>query len=162
MTKYVSTDYTGCDYITPGKRYEVTRYFPTICGFEIVCDNGTEIMVGGSGCTHTKGGNWTVHDATSDTPKEWCQMTREEKGELLLAHHEGKAIEFLSASGSWKLAEDPSWLEPFPYRIKPQPVTETVTLMWCNEKGDGGKLGTINLIDGKPDLDSITMERIND
>jgi hypothetical protein len=52
-----------------------------------------------------------------DTPKLWRDMTPEEKGALLLAHHEGKVIEILDY-GEW-LEANPDWAPYDAYRIRP-------------------------------------------
>jgi hypothetical protein len=65
-----------------------------------------------------------------DTPKLWGDMTPEEKGALLLAHHEGKAIEVISpnrASKEWAFC-DPQWWDDYAYRVRPEPKRETVAL----------------------------------
>jgi hypothetical protein len=74
----------------------------------------------------------------SDTPKLWRDMTPEEKGALLLAQHEGKAIECLDPSNEsdvWDALE-PSWFEDLAYRVKPEPKNETATYI-CNGRTDG-------------------------
>lgn len=97
------------------------------------------------------------------TPKLWRDMTPEEKGALLLAHHEGKVIEYWKrGTGGW--AKKPIvWSEHESYRIKPEPKVETVTThgTWCN-KGKMPKTQyvyeiTFNLIDGKPDWNTAKV-----
>lgn len=103
-------------------------------------------------------------------PKKWGEMTPEEKGALLLAHHEGKEIQFLSSYRGWEEAE-PRWSAWLPYRVKPEPKRETVTLLtahyfgWVAEppqyRGDSDTHRiTFDLIDGEPDCTSIRMEKI--
>jgi hypothetical protein len=108
-----------------------------------------------------------------DTPKLWKDMTDEEKGALLLAHHDGKEIEFW-AYCEW-IGINPFWLDDFAYRVKPEePKRETVTFKVCvlpkegismhMEPTDGtpysanryiyGEL-TVELVDGKPDWDTL-------
>lgn len=60
MAKYVSTDYTGCEYITAGKMYEVIDEWGK--GFNIIVDCGTEIFTLQHGSTHIDGNSWTVHE----------------------------------------------------------------------------------------------------
>lgn len=101
-----------------------------------------------------------------ETPKLWRDMTPEEKGALLLAHHEGKVIYILIGSlecGEWKVIPHPSWRDNYAYRIKPEPKVETVTThgTWCN-KGKMPKTQyvyeiTFNLIDGKPDWNTAKV-----
>ena len=97
-------------------------------------------------------------EARADTPKLWRDMTPEEKGALLLAHHEGKVIEYCFCGDSdWQPIASPSFTPTHAYRVKPEPVVETVALCW--KKGLAmGQIGTIDLVDGKPDCNSIKME----
>lgn len=110
-----------------------------------------------------------------DEPRLWIDLTDAEKGAFLLAHHEGKEIEFLS-NDSWYTACDfnPKKYPLLRYRIKPKPKRETVTITsWgtCNQWMRNGDLSsvhdshgkyciTFDMIDGKPDHDSIKMETI--
>lgn len=102
--------------------------------------------------------------SASDAPKTWGEMTDAEKGALLLAHREGKAIEFYSPTfRKWMDPVDagPSWFDVQPYRIKPEPVRETVTKYY--QAGDSvfdTHRITFTTTDGKPDLDSIKMEEV--
>jgi hypothetical protein len=65
--------------------------------------------------------------------KLWKDMTPEEKGALLLAHHEGKVIEW-SYFLPWETDNStahggvPRWGGDCAYRVRPEPVVETVTL----------------------------------
>lgn len=94
----------------------------------------------------------------NDQMKLWKDMTPEEKGALLLAHHEGKLIESLF-KGVW-CTTAPSWLDDFSYRAKPEPKREVATLYVSGKDTDFylKEIGTIDLIDGEPDLESIRME----
>jgi hypothetical protein len=53
-------------------------------------------------------------------PKPFGELTTAEKGELLLAHHEGKRIEILCGELWTKAA--PTWAEWKIYRIAPEPL----------------------------------------
>lgn len=104
-------------------------------------------------------------------PKTWGEMTPEEKGALLLAHHEGKPIENTATrNGSW-IVSTPYWASEFAYRVKPhEPKVEKVTgHYWRFEEMNlfsGANVYmsshriTFNLIDGVPDCTSIKMEPI--
>lgn len=107
----------------------------------------------------------------ADTSKLGRDMTPEEKGALLLAEHEGKAIEAIDRT-------DPSdaWLECFnvgafddlAYRVKPELKRETVTLHGCGFYWEQSEQPcpsdthriTFDTIDGEPDLTSIKMEKL--
>jgi hypothetical protein len=111
-----------------------------------------------------------------DKPKIWRDMTPEEKGALLLAEHEGKAIEeFGTAYPDAWYETDPYWDNGCAYRIKPEPKRKTVTAKLCidaygtslNMRPDyGDNYGdhafyftlTFDTIDGKPDPSSIKIE----
>jgi hypothetical protein len=99
-----------------------------------------------------------------DTPKLWRDMTPEEKGALLLAHHEGKVIEYTSVpviEEGWGIATHPSWVQKYAYRIRPEPKRETVGL-WIDCRDSVGKtrIGYIDMIDGKPDPGSVKLDEI--
>jgi hypothetical protein len=101
-----------------------------------------------------------------EPPKLWRDMTREEKGALLLAEYEGRDIQ-QKAGVSWVLKiKSHKFLEEWAYRVKPEPKRQTVKL-YFGELKQGALLHkvrtdthriTFNLIDGKPDPKSIKME----
>jgi len=108
-------------------------------------------------------------DMTDDV-RPWKDLTDEEKGALLLAHHEGKVIENKTSVCDWGSCL-PMWLDHEAYRVKPYPVRETVEMQWSYEKG--GKEGfahpvnygathriTFKTVDGNPDCNSIKMEEL--
>ena len=113
-------------------------------------------------------------------PKLWKDMTPEEKGALLLARHEGKVIEWNglhTATGKWV-----GWTDcgdgylwdgtfsgnGFAYRVKPEPVVVTVVMTGGvfsgfargDEEPDDTHRITFDLVDGKPDCNSVKMEEI--
>ena len=115
----------------------------------------------------------------TDTPTRWRDMTSEEKGALLLAHHEGKVIELFGLAYPDMWHEDyPCWEDDCAYRIKPEPTRETMTAKLCidahctsfhmrpdycrGEYGDDNFYFTLafDIIDGKPDPASIKIEEI--
>jgi hypothetical protein len=66
-------------------------------------------------------GDWELVCDPSDLT--WGDMTPEQQGALLLAHHQGKTIEVKSLSlGCWFSLHEPVWGPEAPYRIKPEPV----------------------------------------
>ena len=112
---------------------------------------------GQSNCPYTPDiiAEWTDERASAPQPKLWRDMTPEEKGALLLAHHGGRTIErWVDESLGWKIVP-PMWMLEHAYRVSPEPKRETVVLY----AGDT-TIGKIDLIDGKPDPDSIRMELI--
>lgn len=111
---------------------------------------------------------------TQDIPKTWGEMTPEEKGALLLAHHEGKEIDFYQ-SGNWvTIGFGFNWFQEYAYRVKPEPKRETVRLLGygtfanvlredCLTEVDRRTAKyaiTFDTIDGKPDCASIRMEAL--
>ena len=113
------------------------------------------------------------------TPPTWCEMTGAEKGALLLAELDGECLEQkgrVIVNGEslfrWAPKQEGCWLDKFAYRIKPEPLVETVTLYGSYNDGqwvfspfnDGihSVVQTFTTTNGEPDLDSIKMERIND
>jgi hypothetical protein len=105
---------------------------------------------------------------TQDTPKLWRDMTPEEKGALLLAHHEGKVIENSMYGEHWGAAT-PSWCNNIYYRVRPEPKRKTLTLYgqegfcWAfthKPENHDTHCITFDTIDGVPDCSSVKMERI--
>jgi len=140
---------------TVGKQYTMTD-----CGLECNFTQPQQSSIS----------TFRIISRAADTPKIWRDMTPEEKGALLLAHHEGKVIEFWNGV-SWRIVYCgiPSWFEDDAYRIRPKPNRETVTVHWGKEWGftlghgpssrDTHRI-TFDLIDGKPDCDSVKMEEM--
>ena len=108
-----------------------------------------------------------------DEPKLWKDMTPEEKGALLLAYHEGKTIEGFW-DGCWQECDQVhkfAFAINVPYRVKPEPVVETVTMYtgtpishwgWTADSCSTDRTHriTFDLIDGKPDCNSVKMESL--
>ena len=60
--KYVTMDYTKCEYLTAGKKYE---YYPdSLGGGTMIDDNGDSIFICLSGSSHIGGNPWTLLDDT--------------------------------------------------------------------------------------------------
>lgn len=103
--------------------------------------------------------------------KLWQNMTPEEKGALLLAHYEGKIIEFNDGYG-WAPVSKPSWRNTLTYRVKPEPVVEVQrlfgwfnghfnsTCFYANRYSDATHKITFNVVDGEPDVTSVKMEKL--
>ena len=108
----------------------------------------------------SKDPSWRIVSRAPGTPKLWRYMTPEEKGSLLLAHHEGEVIECWGDDGcGWIVLPPDEWGPEHAYRVRPEPKRETVTL-WVHCQGKDIPIGKIDLIDGKPDPDSIRMDRL--
>lgn len=115
-----------------------------------------------------------ISRASDDTPKLWRDMTDEEKGALLLAHHEGKVIEYGYSAGHYCQVkpDDGKWVDEYAYRVKPEPVREVVGL-YGTLNGDTWVFGnnaqfefdthriTFDTIDGNPDCSTIRMEELD-
>jgi hypothetical protein len=66
-------------------------------------------------------GDWELVCDPSDLT--WGDMTPEQQGALLLAHHQGKPIEVKShVLGNWIPLHEPLWISDAAYRTKPEPV----------------------------------------
>lgn len=121
---------------------------------------------------------WGYYLSSSDTSKldlisewlaTWSEISDREKGELLLAHHNGKEIEMYHF-GDW-VTVDPQWASSRAYRIKKEPVVEQVTLYGEFEGVDVVIMGkekmcydthmiTYNVIDGNIDCSSVVMKEL--
>jgi hypothetical protein len=133
----------------------------------------TDLLFGGSSYLSGRDA-WRIisraprDDTADDKPVLWGDMTPEEKGALLLAHHEKKEIECLSTKdeAGWIHTPYPAWQADLFYRIKPEPKVKVVTqdfavdgaLIWASI--DPTHRITFTTIDGKPDVNSIKMEEL--
>lgn len=97
--------------------------------------------------------NFRIISRATPEPKLWRDMADAEKGALLLAHHEGKVIEYFIDDCGWMKCHDPDWNNNSAHRIRPEPNLVTVPL-----RVDFKKVGTIDLVDGKPNLASIKLD----
>jgi hypothetical protein len=114
---------------------------------------------------------WKLISEESNIPKSWKDMSREEKGALLLAHLEGVEIEQFCNS-KLSISEYPNWYEDEIYRIKPEPKVVTVNLNGYNINTIGWIFRedtsfanptykiTFNIIDNEVDCESIKMIKI--
>lgn len=106
-------------------------------------------------------------------PKLWRDMTPEEKGALMLAHHEGKKIECCAPNFKWFPIEAPAWVSHLRYRVKPEPKREVVEVHGSIDFDSDGLPHffqfpeqnqthriAFDLVDGEPDCDSIRMEKL--
>lgn len=105
--------------------------------------------------------------ATATQHKMWRDMSAEEKGALLLAHHEGKTIEFWDED-AWIAAEQPLFTQYDKYRVKPEPRVEIVCMYYntgdsimttYKGKKDSFKV-SFKVVDGEPDCSSVVLEKI--
>ncbi len=98
--------------------------------------------------------------------KIWSDMTPEEKGALLLARYEGKAIQ---SNHTHEYNPDdwndciPEWCQEAAYRVKPEPKVEMVKTHGCwSPKGQKPKTQYVyeiefNIVDGHPDWGSAKV-----
>lgn len=98
-----------------------------------------------------------------DFPKLWKDLTPEEKGQLLLANHEGKPIEYsLFGDDYLEPIENPSFSDTHAYRVKPLRKIETLKFFYnygfgaeVIHNGDTWEPNykiTFETINGEPDL----------
>ena len=102
--------------------------------------------------------------------KTWGEMTDAEKGALLLAHHEGKVIEWYGDYKDWDTCNLPVWEPNLHYRVKESVVKSTKVMYMYYEAGyvpfvstsmsDPTHKITFDTIDGEPDCSSIKMEKV--
>ena len=123
--------------------------------------NGNFLAYNNDGTACLDDSEW---DIVAEVPTLWCDMTPEQKGALLLAHHEGKVIETFYA-GKWKVCQ-PEWVDECAYRVAPR--RKTVTLYGAGYEWTQADLPceddthriTFDLLDGEPDCTSIKMEKL--
>lgn len=65
--------------------------------------------------------------------KTFGEMSKAEKGELLLAHHEGRVVQaFGKIPNKWIDCDEPSWFAHCAYRIRPEPnITAAKSVTWA-------------------------------
>ena len=103
----------------------------------------------------------------TDEPRPWKDLTPEEKGALLLAHHEGGQLQrYCKFRDEWVDSSLEAG-EQHTYRINPEPKRETVTLYGDTFYDFSDVEGcypeyriTFDLVDGVPDCTSIKMEEV--
>jgi len=113
---------------------------------------------------------WRIVSRASDTPKLLRDMTDAEIGALVRANNEGKVIEGLWIDEeTWTVLSEAHFHNMnMAYRVRPEPKRETVMLhgsvtdeLWGRaQTGYDTYRITFDLIDGKPDCDSIKMEEL--
>lgn len=91
----------------------------------------------------------TLNDVTNTTPdkprtkpRTWGEMTPEEKGVLLLAEHEGKAIEVWGASSQCWVACNPGWYAEAAYRVRPECEIASINIFCAPGFGVEACVGT--------------------
>ena len=141
-------------------------------------DGGTDYFLErpNEGCFTAKNGHkWSIVSRAQPEYKMWKDMTDEEKGVLLLAHHEGKVIQWsyylpwFTEHDSSDKGYEPVWSGEIYYRVKAEPVIKTIETRTGNPEGgswaswsdddDTHKI-TYDIVDGQPDINSIKMEKI--
>lgn len=114
-------------------------------------------------------GNALCRVIHTNAPKLWKDMTPEEKGALLLAHHEGKVIEWYDpVEDIWLIEGYHDWDPELSFRVRPEPKVETVTVegwvefgKWWTGKRVPGVMHkiTLTITDGEVD-ETAKVERI--
>ena len=106
----------------------------------------------------------------AEQTKTFGNLSTEEKGVLLLAHHEGKEIECLQRyQNAWLVIADPKFNDSSAYRIAaPKPFVESLKMKSPLHFKGGRSLNkkeyniTVQFTDGVPDVETIQMEKIHD
>lgn len=85
-------------------------------------------------CDH----KFRIISSATETTKLWRDMTPEEKGALLLAHRDGKVIEWVSGGKVRRSNEGytPFWGDIYAYRVKPERAKSDWSA-WFTSKADG-------------------------
>ena len=115
-------------------------------------------------------GTWELVSRKEPEYPTWGEMTPEEQGALLLAHHNGSTIQMLWWSGIWFTRDEPNWSPNVSYRqcmpIEPVVVThefygaaDTSFLGDFTAGCDTHKI-TFNTSDGEPDCESVLMTKL--
>lgn len=107
--------------------------------------------------------DWSVHN--NELP--WNQLSDQQKGALLLQHHQDGVIWFnqVGRQGDWKKTDVPSWLWSLVYRAKLEPVVTTEVVYYDPTHGFSNNEDypykiVITRHDGEPDVNSIKMEKL--
>ena len=128
---------------------EYNRENPFTIDYDLGAFNNTERYGYNDTC------EYRLISRASHTPRTWAELTDEEQGKLLLAHHRGEVIEFwVNHSDYWTVINEPAWHDWAPYRVQPQPKPIT-TDVFCEVNGVKTVVGTINIIGDSVDLDSL-------
>jgi len=104
-------------------------------------------------------GRFSIVSRPTDTPKLWKDMTPEEKGALLLAMHEKRAVEVFD-DDKWVKKSFMVFVDDLAYRVKPNPKVKTVEMDGSDIRFAAffkGHRITFDTINGKPDCSSIKM-----
>ncbi len=75
--------------------------------------------------------------------KKFKELSNVDQGLLLLAHHQGKPIQFFNAINEWdRVAGRPSWSSNACYRVKPEPKYKIKHVSECGNAYELGKSNT--------------------
>lgn len=97
--------------------------------------------------------------------KMWKDLSPEEKGALLLAHHEGRTIQYSDYGEPWRQTKSPNWWPTCWYRVKPEPKVEKKRFPYSQAMDDRCDLYqathtiSFNIVDGEVDCSSVKMEK---
>lgn len=114
-------------------------------------------------------GSVKLFELVEESPKRWGDLSDREKGALLLADHKGKTIQLLNMDAEWVDLSFVNWFGDKIYRVKPEPVVETITLYTSSKHnyeafsvnyGDDTHKIIFDVVDGKPNCSSVRMEEL--
>jgi hypothetical protein len=94
-------------------------------------------------------------------PKLWGDMTPEEKGALLLAHHDGEVIEYHNGDDWHTKPRYAGLYDHNAYRIRPEPVRETVTLTSWGTLNQWMRDGDVSRVHASHVKFKITFDALN-
>lgn len=92
--------------------------------------------------------------------KTWGEMTDLEKGEILLAQHDGKHVQFYDTDGDAWLTEVTFTKYPdTKYRVKPEPVVKTLDVFVSKREGIKG---WVKEVDGVIDWSTLNLKTLKE
>ena len=126
---------------------------------EATVDNGDGFnwfMDAGSFKEYTHGHVTLPDGRTVDLTANRVRCDLMDPDELRALKGHGGPYEIWGVKGWILMGSTPAWDHHNTYRVAPKPVVETVVLCYRRDSGMvKNRIGTINLIDGKPDMASI-------
>jgi hypothetical protein len=162
----------GGGYLTLGKTYEVSDFRRNSYSYYggITSDNGEYIYENFTEPAH--GYRYEILNEPTEEPKKmevdiyninkvWGELTPEEKGALLFHEFEGGKIEWSAYGIDWDEGDIEGFNNLFYRASKSEPRIIRNLYVYLNEDDwNLTKVGTVEMVDGKPDMDTFEPEEI--
>lgn len=117
------------NWLTEGKEYELLEVFDN--EVKVLCDDGVSAIVIMSNLFQIK-----AEETMKEEYKLFGELSPEEQGALLLAHHNDETIEVYGCDCGWKVCIGmPSWFTDLRYRVKPKELTKP-SINWSHVHPD--------------------------